>query len=327
MGASTLAALRASNMAHLLAISGLHMGLLTGFVFAAARTVLAAIPGAALRWPIKSWAAGVALIAAAIYLALSGGNVATQRAFIMVSVMLVAVMLGRRALTLRAVALAALIVLVLSPESLTGPGFQMSFAATTALVAVFRATRESPIRDLPGWVKPVIALVISSAVAGAATAPIGAAHFNTLSKYGLLANLLSVPLMGTVVMPLAVLAACLAPFGLSALALRMMEPAVNWILAVAHRVSELDGAVGHVASGPSWTLPVLALGLLFVILWQGRARFIGLAPGRSGAGALAVRDTAALAGRGQRGVDGGDDRRGAGLVEAQGRRIFRAKLA
>lgn len=278
MGADTLAALRASNLAHLLAISGLHMGLLTGFVFVAARVLLAAVPGAALRWPIKAWAAGVALAAAAVYLALSGGNVATQRAFIMVSVMLVAVMLGRRALTLRAVALAALIVLILAPESLTQPGFQMSFAATTALVGVFRALRDTALPELPRWVQPVLALVISSAVAGAATAPIGAAHFNTLSKFGLIANLLSVPLMGTAVMPLAVLAACLAPFGLSALALKLMAPAVGWILGVAHWVADLEGAVGRVASPPGWALPVLALGMLVLLLWQGRARYLGLVP-------------------------------------------------
>ena len=132
-----LDALRASNTAHLLAISGLHMGLLTGFIFAALRLALAAVPGLALIWPIKKLAAGGAMLAGAAYLALSGGNVATERAFVMAAVVLFAVMVDRRAFSLRAVALAALIVLTLRPEALMGPGFQMSFAATTALVAVF----------------------------------------------------------------------------------------------------------------------------------------------------------------------------------------------
>ena len=113
------------------------MGLMSGVVFAALRIALALIPPLVLRVPARSIAAGGALIAAAGYLALSGGNVATQRAFVMVAVALVALMLGRRAISLRSVAIAATIVLVLRPEALMGPGFQMSFAATTALVAVF----------------------------------------------------------------------------------------------------------------------------------------------------------------------------------------------
>jgi competence protein ComEC len=135
--------LRASNLAHLLAISGLHMGLLSAVVFGALRLVLSLIPWVALRWPTRSIAAAGALIAATGYLALSGGNVATERAFVMVAVALGALMLGRRALSLQAVAIAATIVLTLRPEALMGPGFQMSFAATTALVAVFGWLREA----------------------------------------------------------------------------------------------------------------------------------------------------------------------------------------
>ncbi|NNE87649.1 MAG: DUF4131 domain-containing protein, partial [Silicimonas sp.] len=139
MDAGTLEALRASNLAHLLAISGLHMGLLTGFVFGVVRAVLSLFPRAVLVLPAKKIAALLALAAGAVYLALSGGNVATERAFIMVAVMFLALLVDRRAITLRAVAVAALIVLTLRPEALYGPGFQMSFAATTALVAVFGA--------------------------------------------------------------------------------------------------------------------------------------------------------------------------------------------
>jgi competence protein ComEC len=279
MGRETLEALRAANLAHLLAISGLHMGLLTGFVFMAVRLGLALVPGWALRHPIKAWAAAAALAAGAVYLALSGGNVATQRAFIMVSVMLLAVMMGRRALTLRAVALAAVIVLLLAPESLTEPGFQMSFAATTALVAVFRLLRDIAMAaSLPRWAQPLLAMVVSSAVAGVATAPIAAAHFNIVSHFGLLANLLSVPLMGVYVMPMAVLTALLSLFGLGGLGLAAMAPAIGWILGVAHHVSGLEGAVGRVVAPPGAVLPLVALGALVVILWRGRGRWAGLAP-------------------------------------------------
>ncbi|WP_050931934.1 ComEC/Rec2 family competence protein [Aestuariivita boseongensis] len=271
--------LRAANTAHLLAISGLHMGLLVGVVFAVLRYGLALVPWIALRWPVRKIAAGGALMAAAAYLALSGASVATERAFIMAAVMLVAVMLDRRAISLRSVAIAAPIVLALRPEALMGPGFQMSFAATTALVAAYGWMREADLSlPGPGWIRAVLGVLLSSFIAGLATAPIGAAHFNAVAHYGLLANLLSVPLMGSVVMPSAVLAAALAPFGLEAVGLWLMRWGIQWILWVAEWVAGLSGARRYLPSPPGAVLPLFALGALGVILWQGRARLAGVAP-------------------------------------------------
>lgn len=277
MGQDALDALRASNLAHLLAISGLHMGLLTGFVFAVLRFGLVLIPSVALTWPTRGVAAFVALVAGAGYLALSGGNVATERAFVMAAVALCAVMLNRRAISLRSVAIAALVVLVLRPEALLGPGFQMSFAATAALVAVFNAMRDAPWR-MPRWLKPVSAVVLSSGVAGLATAPYAAAHFNAIAHYGLLANILSVPVMGTVVVPAAVLAVCLAPLGLSDLGLQLMGLGLRWILMVAETTAGLPGARSFVVSPGAWVLPCLTLGAMMVILWRGRGRLLGVLP-------------------------------------------------
>ncbi|MCV6596048.1 MAG: ComEC family competence protein [Mangrovicoccus sp.] len=276
-------AMRATNLAHLLAISGLHMGLLTAVVFGALRFGLAAIPPLALRINSKKWAACGALLAAAAYLALSGKNVSTQRAFIMVAVMLCAVLLDRRALSLRAVALAACIVLILRPEALLGPGFQMSFAATSCLVWVFAGLRRrheaGVTTDLPArwrrWLRPVAALVISSAVAGLATAPIGMAHFNSSASYGLPANLMSVPIMGSVVMPAAVLAAGLWLIGLEGLGLWIMGQGISVILWLADSFAALPQAVRHVPSPPGAVLSLIALGALWGMLWQGRARLAG----------------------------------------------------
>jgi competence protein ComEC len=228
--------------------------------------------------PGKKISAVMALVAAAAYLGLSGGNVATERAFVMVAVMLIAVILDRRALSLRAVAVAAIIVLCLRPEALMGPGFQMSFAATVALVAVFGWMRDAQIALGPRWLRPILTVVISSAVAGAATAPVGAAHFNQFAQYGLIANLASVPLMGVLVMPAAVLAACLLPLGLDGIALWAMGLGLRWILAVSGWVASLDGARALVpAPGPE-VLPILAFGALLIVLWQGRLRFVGVIP-------------------------------------------------
>jgi competence protein ComEC len=270
--------LRASNLAHLLAILGLHMGLLTGFVFGLLRASFALVPPLALRVPARKLAAGGALVAASGYLALSGGNVATERAFVMVAVALSAIMVNRRAISLRAVAIAATIVLVLRPEALLGPGFQMSFAATTALVAVFGLMRDGGITIGPKWLQPVLGVLLASGISGLATAPIGAAHFNTVSHYGLLANLLSVPVMGSVVVPAAVLALCLAPVGLDWVGLWIMGVGLRWILEVGAFVAGLEGARSFVAGPGSVVLPLLTLGFLWVVLWQGRARFAGVAP-------------------------------------------------
>ncbi len=272
-------AMRDANIAHLLAISGLHMGLLTGFVFAVTRAVLALVPALALRHPIRKWAAVVALAAGAFYLALSGGNVATERAFVQVAVMFAAVLLDRRAITLRSVAIAALIILLHRPETLVSPGFQMSFAATAALVGVFNAARDWAWMDrVPRWGKGVVALVLSSAVAGAATAPFAAAHFNQIAIYGLAANLLTVPVMGSLVIPAAVVAVLLAPLGLSGLAFALMERGLRWILFVAERVSHTPSAVHPIEAPPAGVLSLIACGALFVLLWRGRARALGGLP-------------------------------------------------
>ncbi|QTN37555.1 ComEC/Rec2 family competence protein [Cognatishimia activa] len=270
--------LRTTNLAHLLAISGLHMGLLVGVVFAGLRSAMALWPYVALHVQVKKYAAGGALLAAVAYLALSGASIATERAFVMVAVALVAVMLDRRAISMRSVAIAALIVLVLRPESLLSPGFHMSFTATTALVWVFGLLRSQAGWPVPGWLKPVLALCITSFVAGAATTPFAGAHFNGYAAHGLPANLLAVPIMGAVVMPAAVVAFCLAPLGLEGLALTVMGWGLQWILWVAAFFANLDGARRAVVAPPSAVLPVISLGALFVMLWAGRLRVIGILP-------------------------------------------------
>jgi competence protein ComEC len=275
----TVKALRDSSLAHLLAISGMNMAFLTAFVFALLRYGLALVPWVALRVNTKKVAAVVSLGVALFYLLLSGANVATERAFIMIAVFLGAVLLDRRALTLRSVAVAALVILMTKPESLLEPGFQMSFAATIALIAGFAALDRGIYRErLPRWAMPVFTLVASSVIAGFATAPYAAAHFNRFADYGLLANLMTVPVMGAVIMPMGALAALLAPFGLAALPLWVMEQGARWILFVAHWIAGLEGSVTAIPEPGPWVLQVLTLGAVWVVLWQGRVRALGLIP-------------------------------------------------
>lgn len=275
----TVAALRDSSLAHLLAISGMNLAFLIGFVFALFRYGLALIPFLALRVNSKKVAAVISLGVALFYLLLSGANVATERAFIMIAVFLGAVLLDRRALTLRSVAIAGAILLLAKPESLLNPGFQMSFAATIALIVGFAALDGSVYRQkLPRWFLPVFTLVLSSVIGGFSTAPYAAAHFNRFTDYGLLANLLTVPVMGAVVMPAGALAALLAPVGLEALPLWAMEQGARWILFVAHWIAGLDGSVTAIPAPGPWVLPLLTLGALWLILWRGRVQLVGALP-------------------------------------------------
>ena len=271
--------MRDSNLYHIVSISGMHMGMLVAMVFGLVRAGVALIPPLALRVSGKKLAAAVALPVAAFYLALAGRDVATERAFVMAAVMLVAILLDRQALTLRSVAIAALLVLTLRPEALTNPGFQMSFAAVTALVAAYQALAKLPQATDWRWRIAVWvgALVLSSLVAGLSTAPFAAAHFNRVAHYGLLANLLATPAMGLLVMPGGVLMAVLGPLGLDQPAIWMVQAGTHWILWVSQWVAGMDGSVSAVIAPPAAVLPLITMGGLFVLLWRGQARWGGLA--------------------------------------------------
>jgi competence protein ComEC len=177
-----------------------------------------------------------------------------------------------------------MIVLVAAPESLVLAGFQMSFAATIALIATFEALRgqrwwqATQTERRWRYAKPVIAAAMTSLAAGMATAPIAAFHFNATYQYGLLANLLATPAMGLVVMPGAVVAVLAMPFGLDWLPFQAVGLGMGYVIAVAEFVAGLNGAVYGVRAGPSATLALICLGGLFIVLWAGRGRWAGLAP-------------------------------------------------
>lgn len=272
----TVEALRDSSLAHLLAISGMNLAFLVTFVFVLVRTGVAMVPALALRLNAKKVSAVVSLGVALFYLLLSGANVATERAFVMVAVMLGAVLLDRQAITLRSAAIAGIILLALRPETLLQPGFQMSMAATVALVAGFAALdHRVRLQNWPRWTLPLFTLVASSVIGGFSSAPYAAATFNRFTDYGLLANLLTVPVMGAVMMPAGALAVLLAPFGLSWLALSAMDLAGRWILGVAHWIAALEGSVTPIPAPHDLALPLITLGGIWLVAWPGRARRAG----------------------------------------------------
>jgi len=279
-----VADLRASGLAHITSISGLHMAIVGGFVFAGLRLLIAAIPWLALRINGKKLAAGLALAAVLSYLVLSGWPPPAERSAITACIAFGAILADRQAISLHALAVAAIAVLLLQPEAVTQPGFQMSFAATAALVALAeiwpRSVREInapwPIRTLQrlgGW---LVAGLAASFVAGAATGPFAMQHFNRISTWGLISNLLSDPISTFLMMPGLALGAVLAPFGLGDGPLAVAGFAIRMINWVSHTVASAPFAQMTVASGPSWSLAVAFLGLLWLCLWKGPLRWIGL---------------------------------------------------
>ena len=277
------AAFRDSGLAHILSISGLHLTLVAGLLFFLVRALLALHPWLALHYPIKKWAAAVALLGAVAYTLLSGAALPTLRALAMIALALIAVMLDRRAITLRAVALAALLLLVLWPDSLLDPGFQMSFAAVTALVASFEhlaprlarwRSQAGPLQIALLWLCGVMA---ASFVAGLGSSLFAAYHFNRVADYALIANLLAAPLVDFIIMPLAVLAFLLMPFGIEAVALVPMVWAVDLLIALAVWVAGWPDAVGTVPAMPLWGIAAIAAGGLWLCLWQRRWRWLGIA--------------------------------------------------
>jgi competence protein ComEC len=287
-----LAAIRNAGLAHLLAISGLHIGLVAAFLFAALRTGLCLVPALALRRPIKKWAAAAALAGAGGYALLAGATIPSQRAFIMVAVVFLGILFDRQAISMRLVAVAACAVLLAQPESLLGASFQLSFAAVIALIAVYEALRYERLRAfgdgiLSRCLTYLVFVALTTVVATLATAPYAIFHFQRLAVFGLPANLVAVPLMAMWIMPLGVAALLAMPFGLASPFLTAMSWGVGAVIAVAHAVASWPGAVAVLPAMPLSGLVALSLGGLWLCLWRGSWRY--------GGGVLIVAGWASLA--------------------------------
>ncbi|MBV6657694.1 MAG: ComEC/Rec2 family competence protein [Devosiaceae bacterium] len=285
--------LRQAGLAHVLAISGMHMALVTLTALGAFYALVSLSPKLSADTGVARWAAFGALAIALAYLCLSGASTATQRAFVMISTVLLAVVFMRQALTLRAVGLAALIVLAIRPVALLGPSFQMSFAATTALVAVYGAINRSPrlwryreaLRERPKAVQRallpfswIVGIGATSLIAGLATAPFAAYHFGEAVPLGLLGNLLALPIVTLVVMPMGLLVLLLTPFAMEALPLFVMAQGVEAVLAVAHVVAAMDGARLPIAALEARAILALTGAGLLAALLVGRAKLLALVP-------------------------------------------------
>ncbi|MEI8144429.1 MAG: ComEC/Rec2 family competence protein [Alphaproteobacteria bacterium] len=289
-------ALRASGTYHILSISGFHMALVAAFVFGVVRGLLAFIPSVTLNHPVKAYAAGVALAVSTGYLVISGAEVATQRSWIMIAIVLIGVALGRAALTLRTLALAALAVLIIAPESLLGPSFQMSFAATLALVSGYSLLRPWAERHANDGIsigravlalsQGVAGLAMSSMLASLATAPYAAHHFHVLQPYGIPGNVLGAPIIEFVVMPLEIFALLLWPLGWDRPIWSLAGSGIDLFLVVCKWVASWPGGVIPITGLTALSLLAMSVGILCLTLLSTPLRLAGIA--FLGLGALAA---------------------------------------
>lgn len=284
--AATNAAYRDSGLIHILSISGLHMAIMAGAMFFTARFVLSLFPALVLRFDIRKWAAVAGALGAFGYLLISGASPPAVRSFLMVLIMFMAILLDRPALALRNVALAALVMLVVMPESLIDVGFQMSFAAVAALIAGYEAWRDFRARDAAvppsGWLwrVPVLfatGIIASTLIASFAVAPFGIYHFHQSQQYAMLANLVAVPAVNIIIMPAALATLLALPVGLESGPLIVMGFGIDFMSRVATWVAALPGSVIRVPAIPTLAFALIVAGGAWLLLWRGRLRVWGLA--------------------------------------------------
>lgn len=279
--------LRQAGLAHVLAISGLHMVLAAGTLFLTVRFLFSLFPSLVHSFPVKKIAALGAICAASSYLVISGAPISAQRAWIMLSIILFAVITDRPAITLRNVGIAAIIIVLLSPSAVMTPGFQMSFAAAAALVSVYGSwARRSGVLGVqkPEMVDPniavkgikiVLGLAMTAFIAGIATGIFSAQHFYHIAGYGILGNVLAMPIVTFFVMPLALLSVLLMPYGLEVWPLLALGEAIDVVVVIAHWVSQLDG--DFVSGKPnSWAAFLAVIGFIIFVTMRSTLKFIGL---------------------------------------------------
>ncbi len=275
-------AMRRSGLAHLLSVSGLHIAAVVGAAMLLTLKLLALSERLALRFNLVLVAAGAGALAGVGYTLLTGMQVPTVRSCIAALLVLGGIALGRDAISLRLVAVGALVVLLVRPEALAGASFQMSFAAVTSIIALHHW---EPVRRLLGpreesWaarmLRGIVGLLLTGLVVEIALIPFALYHFHRAGLYGVAANLIAIPLTTFVIMPLEALALMFDLVGLGAPLWTAAGWSIEAMLHLAHRVGEAEGAVAMLPTMPRWAFALMICGGLWLCLWSGRVRRWGL---------------------------------------------------
>ncbi len=274
----------AAGLAHLLAVAGLHVGIVMGLFFTASRFLLSRPERLALRLPVKPAAAIIALLAGGCYALLTGTHLPILRSLAMASLVTAGVIAGRKALSLRGLALAAAVLLLATPEAIIGVSFQMSFSAVLALIAGYSAVSNwvghlaegtSHARRVTAH---VVGLFTTSLLAGGASMPFAAYQFQQVQPYWILANLIAVPLTALWIMPLGLLALVLMPLGLGWLAIIPMGWGIAIIVRLTSIIATWPDAMLRVPPMPDLAILLFTGGLTWLCIWRSKPRLLGLLP-------------------------------------------------
>lgn len=279
--------IRAAGLAHVISISGLHISMIALGVFFVARLFMVMIPGFALHHPVKKYAAFLGLLSAVAYGIMVGLEIPTLRSIIMTGLVLLAVMLDRDPFSMRLVALAAFVILLMQPETITNPGFQMSFGAVAALIFFYEETREfwSYLRRQiqSQWLKWIciwfLGACATSVIATLATTPFTIYHFQQFPVYSVIGNLLAMPVIGLLIMPFALLAYCLMPLGLEQPAIMVMGWGVDLMLVISHEIAAWPYASFDLVKWPLSSILWMTLGCFWLMIFKGwRVRMVSILP-------------------------------------------------
>ncbi|MDE2579212.1 MAG: ComEC/Rec2 family competence protein [Hyphomicrobiales bacterium] len=287
--------IKQAGIFHIITISGIQMTLVAGIFFVGLRRGLALSQTLALNYPIKKWAAGAAICGAVLYDLATGSRVGTERALAMTTILLAAVIFDRPSLSMRNLALAAMLVVVFEPEALLGASFQLSFAAVAALIAVWEArgravAAPAGLEGAPGRARAVLTqlsaarwrgiggALFATFCATAATASFMAANFHELSPYVLIGNPLTLAMIEFFAIPSALLGALLYPFGLDGPVWAWLGLGIDLVLWIARKIAAAPGAAVHVFDFAPWALPFLTLAVLSAVIWRTRFLRLSAAP-------------------------------------------------
>ena len=290
-------AMRRSGLTHLLSVSGLHIAAVIAAAMFLTLKLLALSERLALRFNLVLVAAGAGAIAGIGYTLLTGAQVPTVRSCIVALLVLAGIALGREALSMRLLAVAALAILLLKPESLAGASFQLSFAAVTAIIALHSTawSRRTFMRRNEGiiarFARSLAAMLATGLAVEIALIAFALYHFHKAGLYGIGANLVAIPLTTFVIMPLEAASLLLDTVGLGAPIWYLTGLSIDALLWIARTVGGASGAVATVAGMPSWAFALIIAGGLWLALWNGRVRLLGLLPFAIGAVAAAVAPT------------------------------------
>ncbi len=287
-------ALRNSGMAHLLSVSGLHVTAVVGAAFLAISRLLAIFPWFALRFRVPLFAAGGAALLSICYTLLTGAEVPTIRACVAALLILVALALGREAISLRLLAFGATVVLLFWPEAMAGPSFQLSFAAVGTIIVLHETpwVRRLTIGSDDGLAMKSGRFLLSLLLTGLAIelvlAPIALFHFHKSGLYGALANIAAIPLTTFLIMPLQILALIADGVGAGAPFWWLAGQGIFAIRGLAYWVSAFPGSVLSLPSIPIWAFGAIMCGLIWAAIFQGRSRIVAIAPVFAGLIAMAA---------------------------------------